>query len=260
MTPIGGQRAGSGGWLWCAHPRPGAGTVLLAFPHAGGSASFFRSWGRGLPETVELTAVQYPGRLDRRRQCVDDVHELADGVITALRGGGWPAPERRVALLGHSMGAIVAFETALRLEALGVRPVATFLSSHPAPTRPWRNAVTEFSDQALMGELRRMGATPTDLMDRPAVREAVLAGLRSDYRAVARYRPSPVRLTTPVVALVGDGDPDVSPDDMLAWNELTAGPVALHVFPGDHFYLIAQRDAVLETAAAHLRGDGSTPT
>lgn len=234
--------------------------MLLAFPHAGGSASFFRTWGGCLPETVELTAVQYPGRLDRRREpCVDDVHELADGVITALRAGGWP-PDRRVALLGHSMGAVVAFETAVRLEALGVRPVATFLSSHPAPTRPLRNGLTEFSDQALIGELRRMGVTPTDLMDRPAVREAVLAGLRSDYRAVARYQPSPVRLATPVVALVGDDDPDVSPEDMQDWTKLTAGPVTLHVFPGDHFYLMAQRDAVLETAAAHLGGDRPTPT
>ncbi|GAA3348224.1 alpha/beta fold hydrolase [Amorphoplanes nipponensis] len=260
MNARNGRRYASGTWLRCAHPRPQADTVLLAFPHAGGSASFFRSWGEPLPATVELSAVQYPGRLDRLREpCVDDVHRLADGVVTALRGQSWLASGRRIALLGHSMGAVVAYETALRLEALGAPPVATFLSSHPAPNRPLRNGLTEFTDQALIGELRRLGATPAALINRPDARDAVLAGLRSDYRAVARYRPSPMRLHSPIVGLVGADDPDVGPDDMRAWTEMTAGPMTLHVFPGDHFYLIGQRDAVLRAALAHLGADGGRP-
>lgn len=255
MNARNGQRYASGAWLRCAHPRPSAHTSLLAFPHAGGSASFFRTWGTRLPPAVELAAVQYPGRLDRLREpCLDDVHQLADGVVTTLRAQEWPASGRRVALLGHSMGAIVAFEVALRLEALGIQPVATFLSSHPAPGRPLRNCLTEFTDQALIGELRRLGATPAVLIEGQEVRDVVLAGLRSDYRAVARYRPSAGRLTTPIVGLVGDDDPDVRPDDMRPWTEVTAGPMTLHVFPGGHFYLIAERNAVLRTAAAHLAG------
>jgi surfactin synthase thioesterase subunit len=201
--------------------------------------------------------VQYPGRLDRLHEaCLDDVHRLADAVVDAVRATSWPQSGRRLALLGHSMGAIVAFETALRLEALGVPLVATFLSSHPAPGHPLRNALTEFSDQALIGELRRLGGTPTALIKGSGLRDVVLAGLRSDYRAVATYRPSPSRLAAPIVGLVGDDDPDVSPDDMRAWTDRTAGSMTLHVFPGDHFYLIDERAAVVETTAAHLADDG----
>ncbi|MFB9235718.1 thioesterase II family protein [Plantactinospora siamensis] len=254
------RRYASGTWLRCVQPRPEARTVLIAFPHAGGSATFFGAWGERLPPTVELTAVQYPGRLDRLREpCVDDVHRLADGVLAALRTRGCTAAGRRVALLGHSMGAVVAYETALRLEGLGVRPVATFVSSHPAPGRPRRSALTEFTDHALIAELRRLGATPAALINEPDARTAVLAGLRSDYRAVARYRPSPGRLSTPVVALVGADDPDVTPDDMRPWTERTTGPMTLHVFPGDHFYLTPQRDAVLRAATAYLDGAGAPP-
>jgi pyochelin biosynthetic protein PchC len=257
MNPRNGQRYASGAWLRRAHPRPGARTSLLAFPHAGGAASFFHSWGARLPPTVELTAVQYPGRLDRLREpCIDDVQQLADGIVTALRTQAWPTPDRRVALLGHSMGAIVAFETALRLEALGIEPVATFLSSHPAPGRRLRNFPTDLTDEALVGDLRRLAATPAALIDKPEVRDVVLAGLRSDYRAVARYRPSPGRLTAPIVGLVGDDDPDVTPDDMRPWTEVTVGSMTLEVFPGSHFYLMEQRDAVLRVIAAHLGDDG----
>jgi pyochelin biosynthetic protein PchC len=256
VNPRQGQRYASGAWLHCRYPRPDARITLLAFPHAGGSASFFRTWGGLLPGTVELSAVQYPGRLDRLREpCIPDVQGLADGVVEALRKAD-PGSDRRVALLGHSMGALVAFETALRLEALGIPPLVTFLSSHPAPGRPRRNSLTDFSDHALIRELRRLDATPASLMDAPDALEVILTGLRSDYQAVHRYRPSPGRLTTPVVGLVGDDDPDVAPDDMHPWTEVTDGPMTLHVFPGDHFYLVDQRDAVLSAAAAHL-GEGS---
>jgi pyochelin biosynthetic protein PchC len=259
VTLPNGRRFASGAWLRCVRPRPGAHTTLLALPHAGGSAVFFHSWGPHLPDGVELTAVQYPGRLDRLHEpCLDDVHDLAAAVVDALRTRPWPLAGRRLALLGHSMGALVAFETALRLEALGVVPVVAFLSSHPAPGRPVRGLPPEFTDEALLGELRRLGGTPAALLDGPDLRDVVLAGMRSDYRAVATYRPSPGRLSSPIVCFVGDADPDVCPEDMLPWAERTGGAMVLSVFPGEHFYLVDERDAVLRAAAAHLAAPPAT--
>jgi surfactin synthase thioesterase subunit len=201
-----------------------------------------------------VVAVQYPGRLDRLREpCVEDVHQLAGAVLQALEG----RLDRAVALLGHSMGAVVAFETALRLEALGVVPTTLFLSSHPAPGRASQRWPHTLADDVLLGELRRLGATPQAVIEQPEMRELILANLRSDYRAVARYRARPGRrLTCPIVALVGDGDPDVDPDDMRSWADVTTGPMTFCKLPGDHFYLIAQRDAVLNIVAAHLGSEG----
>jgi surfactin synthase thioesterase subunit len=51
-------------WLRGIHPRPEADTVLVCFPHAAGSASFFRDWARELTD-FDLHSVQYPGRGDR---------------------------------------------------------------------------------------------------------------------------------------------------------------------------------------------------
>jgi pyochelin biosynthetic protein PchC len=41
------------------------GTKLVCFPHAGGSASAYRTWPEGLPSDVAVLAVRYPGREDR---------------------------------------------------------------------------------------------------------------------------------------------------------------------------------------------------
>lgn len=91
-----------------AAPAPG----LL--PHAGGSASFFRSWSERLPPDIDLLALQYPGREDRFNEApATRLEDLSDGAALALRDFA-DAP---LALFGHSLGAALAYETALRLEA-----------------------------------------------------------------------------------------------------------------------------------------------
>lgn len=87
---------------------------LACFPHAGGSASFFRSWSERLPPDIDLLALQYPGREDRFNEApATRLEDLADGAALALRDFA-DAP---LALFGHSLGAALAYETALRLES-----------------------------------------------------------------------------------------------------------------------------------------------
>ncbi|MCT6867970.1 MAG: thioesterase domain-containing protein, partial [Gilliamella apicola] len=52
---------------WCRiyQPRPLAKQRFICLPHAGGCASFFKRWPITLPSSIELVAVQYPGREER---------------------------------------------------------------------------------------------------------------------------------------------------------------------------------------------------
>ncbi|HEJ1191670.1 TPA: pyochelin biosynthesis editing thioesterase PchC, partial [Pseudomonas aeruginosa] len=105
---------------------------LACFPHAGGSASFFRSWSERLPPDIDLLALQYPGREDRFNEApATRLEDLADGAALALRDFA-DAP---LALFGHSLGAALAYETALRLESAGAPLRHLFVSAHPAPHR-----------------------------------------------------------------------------------------------------------------------------
>ncbi|MGC7322756.1 beta-ketoacyl synthase N-terminal-like domain-containing protein, partial [Mycobacteroides abscessus subsp. massiliense] len=50
----------------------------------------------------------------------------------------------------------------------------------------------------------------------------------------------------PILALWGD-DEAIDPADMDLWADVTRGGYRSATFPGGHFYLAAERDAVLET-------------
>ncbi|MFF0436257.1 thioesterase II family protein [Streptomyces sp. NPDC004327] len=226
---------------WLRRPRPVASprARLICFPHAGGAASFFRDWPRLLPADVEVQAVCYPGREDRiMEDCAEDLDELADRVTEALA----PLLDRPVVLFGHSMGASVAHEVALRIERrYGPVLGGLVVSSRTAPAYPGGRKVSPEDDEALLRDVAELGGTFAAALDIPELRELMLPVIRADYRMLDAYRPGELpRLAAPVVGYIGDGDPQVTAESMGPWAESTTGGFTLSVLPGDHFYLIPE--------------------
>src|SRR6202012_6180365 len=65
ITVVAGQRDCAGGWLQWPFARDGAALRLLCFHHAGGGAAVYRRWGHDLSSSMEVAAVQLPGRANR---------------------------------------------------------------------------------------------------------------------------------------------------------------------------------------------------
>ncbi|UBU16053.1 thioesterase II family protein [Nonomuraea gerenzanensis] len=222
-------------WFHTLDPRPDAALRLFCFPHAGGAAAAYREWHRAVPPGVEVRAVQYPGRADRMREApVADAHVLADQIAEAMR----PLLDRPAVLFGHSMGAVLAYETALR-----VRPAHLIVSGRRAAHVPRPGRVHLGTEDDLAAELRRLGGTQPELLDDPEVRAYILPIVRADYHLAESYRHRPAEpLDCPITAVIGDSDPEVDPSNAGDWAELTRGRFELHVLPGGHFYL-AERPA-----------------
>ncbi|MCP2258869.1 Surfactin synthase thioesterase subunit [Streptoalloteichus tenebrarius] len=222
---------------------------LVCLPHAGGSASSFFALSQAMPPAVDVFAVQYPGRQERRHERrIEDVGEFADEIAAVL--GDWS--DRPLALFGHSMGAVIAFEVARKLEEAGGRPpVLLVASGRRAPSRTRPENVHRGGDEDILAELRRLGGTHSRLLDDDEIVRMVLPVIRSDYTAVERYRCAPGRMVgCPILTLVGDADPVVSLDEARAWSEHTTGDFALHTFRGGHFFL---ESAVREVATLVAR-------
>lgn len=236
--------------LWLRALRPGqfGAITLVCLPHAGASAGSFFPFTELLGPEVEVLAVQYPGRQDRRWEPpARSVEELADCVSAALISGLGDAP---VALFGHSMGAAVAFEIARRLEATSSKaPIALFVSGRRAPSRErprlWTRPPT---DSEVINELKRLSGTDAAILDDERLLALFLPVIRADYQVAGGYHSqADSTVDCPITMLVGSDDPETSSDEAQAWADHTTSAFDLHTFPGGHFYIEQNR-----TAVAHL--------
>ncbi|WP_445396794.1 thioesterase II family protein [Streptomyces sp. LE64] len=237
-------------WIQRFHPSEDARTRLVCFPHAGGAATFFHPVSAALKPDVEVLAVQYPGRQDRRTEpVVRSVEELAHRATEALR----PWADRPLTLFGHSMGALVAFEAARRLADEGAPPLSVIVSGRRSPTSHRDENVHRRDDRGIVSEMARLGGTDPRAFEDPELRALLLPVIRADYEAVEtyRYRPGPA-LPCPVLALLGDDDPVASVEEAHGWAEHTSAEFALHTFPGGHFYLNDHAAAVITTVREHI--------
>lgn len=229
-------------WLRVLRPSE-TGRSVVAFPHAGGTANYFMPFARQMPAGVGLTAVQYPGRADRMGEpFLEDLPRVADEVAAALsRHAG------DTVLLGHSLGARIAHEVALRLP----RVRGLVVSGHEGPADSRQVTEHLMPDEELWARIRGLRGTEEQLMADAQLRDLLLPVFRSDFRMAAGHKPPLGRdLKIPVVACVGDADPEVSPVETMSWQYVTTGRFSLHVFPqGDHFYLAARPAEVMRAAA-----------
>lgn len=239
-------------WVRRYHPSDRGGPRLVCFPHAGGSATAFHKLSALLAPGIEVLAVQYPGRQDRRSEpgaeTIDDLAAAFTAASTAWR-------DRPYAFFGHSMGAVVAYEVARRLSKEGgPQPVRLFASGRRAPSRFRPGTVHLRDDAGVLDELRMLGGTDERMLADPEIVQMALGPTRSDYKAIETYREEPgFRLSCPVTVLAGTDDPHTTLDEAAAWSDHTEAACELLTFRGGHFFVDERRAEVAEAIRTALR-------
>ncbi len=214
---------------------------LFCFPYAGGGPAAFRGWAETLKDAgVEVCGIRLPARDIRvdEEPLLSVFDAVAPITLTILRMLDGP-----YALYGHSLGAILAFETARALRREGAsEPEHLLASASQAPQLPWNHPpMRDLECQPFLREIQaRYGDIPGAVLNDRELLDLLLPGLRADVHMVETYRYSPeAPLDCPVTVYGGIQDKMVTRQSLDAWREQTTNTFRFHMVPGDHFCLPA---------------------
>lgn len=237
--------------LWKPAERVAPTMRLFCFSYAGMGASAYRMWPAALPAEIEVVAIQLPGRESRLR---DAPYTSIAAIVAALET---TLPDQLVvpfAFFGHSMGAVVAFELARALARAGLpAPVHLFVSGRRPPRVPDPDPpMHALAAPEFIAELqRRYGGIPGEVLAHAELMELLLPCVRADITALEthEFTPGP-KLQIPISAFGGTHDRRTPRAHLEAWREETSAEFRLREFPGEHFYLSSERDALLAEIVA----------
>ncbi|WP_340539832.1 thioesterase II family protein [Nocardioides sp. GXZ039] len=239
----------------------GDAVLLFCLPHAGGGASAFRGWV-GTHREVDVVPVQPPGREARMREpAFERMDPLVDELVSVIERSAAGQP---FALYGHSLGALVAYETAVEMRRRRMpAPVHLIVSGAPAAHRAKEGgrAVSTMATPRLVSMLRKLGGTPEWVLQDPEMLAMVLPVIRADFalRESYRYRREPP-LEVPVTVIATHDDARASFSQQARWTDRSTRPGQVHTLTGGHFAIFEEtervtrlvRDALVPTAGGRL--------
>ena len=240
-------------WLTCFEPDPSLKIRLFCFPYAGAGASIFRRWTKLVPQNIELCALKLPGRESRFKEPLYcQLPPLINDLVAELS----PYLDLPFIFFGHSVGALICFELTRQLRRQNLPlPLHLFVSGRRAPQLPRRYPPIHNLPQAeFIKELRHFNGTPESLLQNRELMEFFFPILRADLTIDETYTyTAEVPLDCSITAFGGWNDERASCEELSNWQQQTSHNFCLQMFPGDHFFINQERDAVFEAMSETLR-------
>ena len=133
------------------------------------------------------------------------------------------------------------------------RPEHLFVSGRRAPQLPAPESLHDLPESRLLERLQSMGGFPDVILREPELVDMFLKIIRADLvlHESEPYTDDPP-LDCPISAFGGHDDPMASGDALGAWACQTTQAFVQRQFPGGHFYLQPQRDALLGAVGEQL--------
>ncbi len=219
---------------------------LLCFAHAGGGAASFVRWMDLFTPGITVGRVQLPGREDLAAQPpLDKVEDVVSALLPQVEQVCAP-----IALYGHSMGALLAYELARALRAQHIPVEHLFISGRRAPQLPAsRKPIYLLPDDEFAAALATSGGGADFVAGPPAYLRYAVPLTKADLTLCEEYIYWPrAKLDCPITVFHGVDDIVTDYEEVEAWREQTGASFDIHLFAGDHFFHQVHRSAI----AAHI--------
>jgi acyl transferase domain-containing protein/surfactin synthase thioesterase subunit/acyl carrier protein len=253
------SRTAGSGWLVVVGPKAAPRIRLFCFPFAGGGSAIYRSWVQSVDPSIELIAIEPPGRLSRiNEQPISDIDEFVDKLVSEMHN----MLDRPFAFFGHCLGGLTMYETARRLiHSTQFRPCHLFASGARPPDRiadegsfearltddlmnlaEFRINLPPFAqpDDVFAKIIRHFNIRATEqLLEDPELRQLMLPVIRAEFKMASDYEfVSEQPWEIPITCFAARGDPYVSRRHALGWGRFTNSRLQVHIREGAHFAVV----------------------
>jgi acyl transferase domain-containing protein/surfactin synthase thioesterase subunit/acyl carrier protein len=268
------QTSTEGRWLVKMAPRVAPRSRLFCFPFAGGGSAVFHNWPQSLDPSIEVVAVEPPGRLSRiNEKPVSEINEFVDKLMIEMRD----VLDRPFAFFGHCLGGLTMYETARRLiQETDSRPIHLFASGARPPDRLLEMgdfeerltndliSLVEFRiqlppyaqpDDVFAELIRHFNIQASEqLLSDPELRRLMLPVIRAEFRMTLNYdfvEEPPWDI--PITCFAGIDDPYVSRQHAYGWGRFTNSGLQVHMRPGAHFAVVDDASFIHRVINEQLR-------
>ncbi|MCR4639216.1 thioesterase domain-containing protein [Ruminococcus sp.] len=232
---------------WLAHEKniSDSQVNIVCFPFAGGSASYFASWGKCISDSVGLMPVLYPMRELRMSEPMPEyIDELADMIA-----GESILFEKKFIMFSHCTGSLVAYETARKLmEKYGVSPDFFVTASEPSPRKTIVNrAVFDMDDNEFANYAVSLKLLSSDMVKNADFMRYYFPAFKADFLMHQRYDAEAPAFTLecPILALRGSEDELSTREIISDWSKYTESGFEYHEFTGGHFFIDQHKNEVI---------------
>ncbi|MBC3186411.1 thioesterase [Corynebacterium sp. zg-331] len=236
---------------------PASRPTIVVFPHAGGSPRQYARWGRIAGPQVRVLGVTYPGRDYRLGDAhPETMRDLAAEIAAVLGVASFP-----IVLAGHSLGAVLAYETLLAWQRAGGGGGAVLVvSGQVSPDRAGGGAMHVGADSGIVEELSRNDPDTARALADPELAALYLPAIREDYHLIETYIPPPwanAATQSTIIIVKRCADKELTAASATGWRRLSPDVLGPVIVPGDHMHHIHRPElaqmccgGVLRTAAA----------
>lgn len=223
---------------------------IVGIPGAGVGVECFGDLWSELGDLGTTATANLPGR-GRRFNEPTPTGLLGYASDVVESAGPWDVP---FTLVGHSAGALVAYEAARLLAQRGHMPELVVVLAHRAPHVKLRDPKwSELPDGDLVREMARLGGLPASIRAEAELLHIALPIVRADCRALENYSfAGPPERAFPIMALGGLADPAVSAEEIEAWQFHSRSPFDHGFVRGGHFFFMDEPRSVADRICRRL--------
>lgn len=218
-------------------------TRLFIFPYVGAKDVSFYSWKFS---NTEIWYYNYPEKFGTKKETIDGIEK--EILEISRTGGRYP-----VMLYGHSLGALFAYEMALKLgRACTKLIVSGMLSSTELANSHGSMKLSQLSDNLLMkkiGDINNLDGEEAGLLIDPHLLQIA----REQFRAFEEFEwDENGRLSCPILVFGGKDDKLIPSDALKQWKNYTLNEFELYVLPGEHMFIHSQRKRMFDIIEMQL--------